>query len=209
MKITVPTDKTIQIECVNSAPVQKSDRILQVVEHPRDNEGKFASGGNSGGTAMQKVKIKKSDLDKLKVSKITGNKLEKYSGESLKDKAVDYYKKELQGKSVNNPNIGKIEFSHKGLGKYETSIRNDDRAKMVVALPDIVQSDIVVVENPKIKKDNIVKYYRTYYPVEIGGEKRIASALIEEHANGRLFYNLNDDASKYIEIENSGRPSNI
>ena len=211
------TDRVIQIEHTNSAPVKKNGRTLKLVcelqnttdangaEHDPGNGQFTGDGGGSGQSAVrEKVKVKKSDIEKLTPSKISGNELNKYSGNTLREKAVDYYKKELQGKPIKNPKLGEIEFTGWGRDKFHWSATTENRAKAITALPDIVKSE-VVKEIPMYKErnDGIVKFYRTYQPIELSGKKYIASALIGEDKQGRKFYNLNEDSGNYIELENS------
>ena len=135
---------------------------------------------------------------------ITGNELGEYSSfKELRSKAVKYYKDNLQGKVIDNPELKGILFSRVGIDKFVSSYATENKFKMVVALEDIVKTGKYEgsQELTKPRTDGIVKFHRISKTVRMEGKSYNTSLLIGEDKNGRRFYNLNDNVEESFKDE--------
>lgn len=159
-------------------------------EHPRDEDGKFTSGTSYYNENTQTIELKGDELGK--------------SEYEIREKAVDYYKTNLQGKTVSNDELGDILFSRVGLNKLKTNSADINKLKVLPAIPDIIQhgkyqgSEDLEHE----RNDGIAKFHRINGDVSVGEQKENMSVLIAEDVNGNRFYNLNHKSYK---AENSSR----
>ncbi|MDR3244667.1 MAG: hypothetical protein LBT79_07965 [Elusimicrobiota bacterium] len=155
-------------------------------------EGKWTTEGGSSATAEDKGAIETESI-----ISITGNELGEYSNiEDLRDKAVTYFRDNLQGKIVKNADIGEVLFSWNRFKKYKSASANPIKLKMVVALKDIIQYGQGREIEMKKKHKEFSKLYRIDHVVEIGEKKYEASVLIGEDEYGKKFYNLMPDKSE-------------
>lgn len=156
-------------------------------KHPRDNDGRFSSWAS-----------------------LTGKELGSYKSiKELRQKAVDYYKNNLQGTTVKNKNLGSVLFSGKGLRKFIASSADEVKLKMILAIPSIIEKgEYSGAEKPShTRTDSIVKFHRIGMKVFLGGKKYRASVLVGEDAAGNKFYNLNPDAEHYVKDETPRIPA--
>lgn len=150
----------------------------------RDDEGKFSSKVGSSKTIS-----------------ITGNELGDYKDiKELRQKAADYYRANLQGKSATHPELGKVFFTGKGKSKFLSSSADENKLKMICAVKGIIENGKASEpEAPKHpRKDGIVKFYRISHVVEMGKDYTV-SVLIGEDEAGNKFYNLNPYSEDYID----------
>lgn len=171
------------------------DEDFKESDHPRDKSGKFTSGSNSTQSPKEEGSEKKS-----KPIEITGKEIGNYKDiKELRQKAIDYYKKNLQGTYAHNKELGKIFFSGKGLHKFISSSGEETKLKMIVILKNIIETgkEIIPEEPLHERKDGIVKFYRINNEVKMDGKKYRTSALIGEDEQGNKFYNLNEDVDKW------------
>jgi phage-related protein (TIGR01555 family) len=207
------TGKGVQVERANSKSVKKNflnfirvfrNNVTDANGAVHDGDGKFTGNSGSGKskTDAPKFDVKKSDLAKIKPANLNGNELESFAGNTLQEKAVDYYKRKLQKTTVKNPVLGEVGFSRKGANKLEGTLVSDERAKMVPAIPDILKSNIIKTETPDHdhQKDGIVKFHYVYGKVNMDGKEHLVAVNVFEDKFGHKFYNLNDEAEKYINI---------
>lgn len=132
---------------------------------------------------------------------ITGNELGDYKDiKELRQKAVDYYKNNLQGKTVKHPELGEVLFSGKGLRKFISSSANEEKIKMLPSVSSIIkQGEYQSEEKPSHQReDGIIKFHRISNTVNMAGKKYQASVLVGEDKAGNKFYNLNPYADEYI-----------
>ena len=121
----------------------------------------------------------------------------------LREKAKNYYKDQIQFTHANNPKLGKVFFTNKGLDKFISSSANENKLKMMFALRDIINTGKYEGTEPpkKERTDGVVKFHRISKTVKIGKETFKTSTLIAEDAQGNKFYNLNPNADEYIKDE--------
>ena len=168
------------------------DIVGTMDENPNHSSknGQFISGGGTG---------KKNETGSQKGAssapiEITGNELGDYKDiKELRQKAVDYYKNNLQGKTVKHPELGEVLFSRKGRNKYEAFSGNPGKLKMVVALSDIVsKGKYLGPENlHKKRNDGAIRFHRLQKNVKVGQEdQKSVQVIIWEDKNGNKFYDL-------------------
>ena len=135
---------------------------------------------------------------------LTGKELGEYKdAKELRQKAVDYYKANLQGKTVKHPKLGEILFSRPGMNKFINSGADEVKIKMITALPTIIEKgEYVGEEKPEHDKNGtILKFHRIKNTVELEGKTHKVSVLIWEDRQGNKFYNLNPYAEEYQKVE--------
>lgn len=168
--------------------------------HSPEN-GRFVSGGGTGGKTEKKETQGQTRGEPVH---LTGEELGPYKDiKELRQKAVDYYKNNLQGKTVKHPQLGEVLFSGKGLKKFINSGADERKIKMVSALPEMIKTGKYLGAEPPEhnKKGAIVKYHRIGNTVKLAGKDYKVSVLIWEDRNGNKFYNLNPYAEEYIKEE--------
>lgn len=120
----------------------------------------------------------------------------------LRTAARDFYANHLAGRSVENPTLGKIEFSNRGLGKAISSSANPLKLQAFAAVEDVLKNGTVVRSEPNSapgKTRAIVAYHYVEAPVEIGGTVHRVGVTVEEHADGKLYYNHNLPDQRYFQ----------
>ncbi|MDR1397020.1 MAG: DUF2213 domain-containing protein [Desulfarculales bacterium] len=154
-------------------------------DHKRDDQGKFAAQDGSGQSTT-----------------ITGNELGEYKNvKELRQKAVDYYKNNLQGKPAHRDDIGEIRFSDKGLDKTIHLSANEDKLLMFPALKGIVETGKLGKEEAlnHPRKDGIVAFIPVTKTVDFKGKPKEVEVLLGKDAFGKLYYNLYLDNSRQAE----------
>ena len=95
-------------------------------DHPRDETGKFTSGGNS--TFYNET---------TKTIELKGNELGSTEDE-IRENGVKYFKENYQGKKFDNPELKGILFSRAGLNKLKSNSADIEKIKAITELKDIV-----------------------------------------------------------------------
>lgn len=161
-------------------------------EHPRDNDGKFTSGGNS--TFYNEA---------TKTIELQGNELGSTEDE-IRENGLKYFKENYQGKKFDNPELKGVLFSRAGLNKLKSNSADIEKIKAIPALKDIIEKGKYQgsedLAHPR--QDGIIKFHRINHDVSINGQKENMSVLIGEDRDGNRFYNLNN---RTYTAENSSR----
>ncbi len=161
-------------------------------DHPRDETGKFTSGGNSTfyNEATKTIELKGDELGS--------------TDEEIRENGLKYFKENYQGKKFDNPELKEILFSNPSIKKFYTSSADIHKIKAIPALKDIIEKGKYQgsedLAHPR--HDGIIKFHRINHNVSIDGHKENMSVLIGEDKNGNKFYNLNHRTYK---AENSSR----
>lgn len=157
--------------------------------HSPEN-GRFVSGGGTG----KKTETGAEQGASSEPVEITGNELGDYKDiKELRQKAVDYYKSNLQGKTVKHPELGEVLFSRKGRNKYEAFSGNPGKLKMVIALSDIVSKGEYLGPEDLHKKrnDGAIRFHRIQKDVQVGKDNpKSVQVIVWEDKNGNKFYDL-------------------
>jgi hypothetical protein len=190
-----------------SAVIKKAeDIIFNETEHPRDKKGQFKGCSNRGKAGKKTAVEAAAQTDKpqkrmSEVIKITGQELGEYKDiKDLREKAVKYYKDNLQGTKVIKKELGEVLFSRKGLKKFNNTSPSEYKLKMVAAIKDVIKKGEYKgrEELTKERDDGIIAFHRVNSLVSILDSKPFeVSVIIYEDEYGNKFYNLNDDVEAY------------
>lgn len=125
---------------------------------------------------------------------IDGKELGDYSSiEELREKAVNFYKEHLQGKTAKNPVLGDILFSRKGRDKYEAFSADPNKLKMIVGIKKLIETstDVKSEDLHKPRKDGAVRFHRISGEIKVGENPATkVKILVWEDRNGNKFYDL-------------------
>jgi len=157
-----------------------------------DDDGRFVGpGGGSGKAAADKAKAEpKADNE---IIEIEGDELGEYTDiKELREKALSYYKKTYQGRTVVREGLGDVRFSLKGIDETTKWDRDGDRLKTLPALEKIILTGkIGVEEDPKHpRKDGIIKFIPVTKTIQFAGKPRDVEVLLGKDRQGKLFYEL-------------------
>lgn len=131
---------------------------------------------------------------------LTGNELGEHKDiKVLRQKAADYYRDHLQGKTVEHPELGKILFSGKGLKNIVSSSGNENKLKLIPSLYEIIKNGEYAgsedLAHPRT--DGIIKFHRINNAVSLDGKNYKVSVLIGEDEQHNKFYNFNEDVDAW------------
>lgn len=134
--------------------------------------------------------------DKTPNIEIKGDELGNIANVSeLRKVAKEFYRSNLQGKKVVNPNVGEILFTLKGAKKALVTSADTRKVRLFPKLREIVETaDFIRSEDVRsIRKDDIVKFHYLSNKVLLDGKPFDVFVTIGEDARGKLFYNINED----------------
>lgn len=145
-------------------------------DHPRDDDGKFGKGGG---------KAKEGKLV-LTGTELGGKDLEP---SVLRNKAKEYYKNNLAGTKVKNPELGEIEFSSGGFRKPVSLSADIRKLQLFPALKEIIaKGKLIKSEDDRYKRANVDKFYTLLSPVTLNGENIKVRVSIRKDSTGKLYY---------------------
>lgn len=135
----------------------------------------------------------------LPVAKITGEEVGIYRGN--RDFYIkicrEWYRRNLQGKKVNNPILGTINFYGKAFGETLSKVRHPIHGnildlKYLAAVKDILEKSVdIVPESPNhLRKDTISRFYTVYGYVKIKGSIEKIKVMVAEDREGKKYYCL-------------------
>ena len=188
----------------------------------RQNKLRFENAGKNPANNGWFQKNGELDKSKFYATSLTGNEMGRYTDlKDLRTKALDYYKKNLQGTSVKNEVLGNIRIG-KGLTDNDIALTGNGRRKMsttsakaekllaVRYLKEIIEgSNFVTEANSNKEKHSGENFYYIHSALNVNGEKRYIVVTARELSNKELiYYNHNVFAeSEYKKIEDALRPS--
>lgn len=138
------------------------------------------NGGKHGGSSGKEISL-------------TGKELGDYKDvKELRQKAVDYYKANLQGKTAHRDDVGEIRFSRKGRGETFSFSANPDKLLLVPALRDIIEKGELGKEEAlnHPRKDGIVAFVPVTKTVNLKGRPQEVEVLLGKDENGNLYYDM-------------------
>lgn len=125
-------------------------------------------------------------------AEITGKEVERTLGRNLQERAINWMRANLQGKTFRNDSTGwDISVGRKGINKAMSHGAKDSHARSVPAIPSLLKNAVLVAsEQNKSAKDrmDIAAVHHFYAPFVIGGEKFIARMVVKETRSGQKFY---------------------
>lgn len=144
-------------------------------------------------------------------SEITGKEIERTLGRTLQEKATNWMRLNLQGKSFENDATGwDIAVGRKGINKAMSHGARDVHARSVAAIPDLLKHAILVASEPNNKtvdRMDIAAVHHFYAPFRMGGEVYIARMVVKETRGGQRFYDY--DTSDVIRPTNQGADAHL
>lgn len=148
------------------------------------------------------IHFKDGEIDKGNIGQevsITGEELGAWKDvKELRQKAVDYYKANLQGKPAHRDDVGEIRFSRKGRDEMEAYSADPDKLLMVPALRTIIETGELGTEEKckHPRKDGIVAFVPVTKKVNFKGEEREVEVLLGKDQRGNLYYDLFLDGAR-------------
>ncbi|WP_334157925.1 hypothetical protein [Oryzomicrobium sp.] len=122
--------------------------------------------------------------------------------QDIRAAAKDYYAQHLAGKVVRHPGLGEIAFTKRGLKKALSSSANPLKLRLFAALPDLLASGELVrtQENRHAETHpNIKRYHWLRGSVLVDGKPVTVEVNVEEHADGKLYYNHALPGNEYFQ----------
>ena len=151
--------------------------------------------------------LKKEGIDETKIRfyhyhefkntiKLTGKEFGEYNDiKELREKAINYYEKNIQGKIIEHFELGKIFFTGKGIDKIRLSSAKDYKLQLIYKLFQIIESAKLNNIKPsyETRKDEISKFYYLTNKISIEGKLYDLWITICEDIHGNKFYNINEN----------------
>ena len=129
---------------------------------------------------------------------MTGDEFGEYKDiKELRKKARDYYKNNLQGTSVENPILFKvnltdcsIDFTKRGIDKAISTSAKEHKLLLIRHLPDLIKNATRVSarENKKTKRA-ASQYTYLYATAKIDGKEQPVEITVFTDTNGNRYYN--------------------
>jgi 4-diphosphocytidyl-2-C-methyl-D-erythritol kinase len=120
---------------------------------------------------------------------------------SLRKAAINYYKKNIQGQTINHSYLGEVQFSNKGIKKIINSSADGTKLKFLPKLKEIIEKgEISKLHQPiKHRTDGIIGFRYIKTLINLNEEYKTVIVNIAQNAFGHLFYNLNYEA-KIVDV---------
>lgn len=153
---------------------------------------------------------------------ITGSEMGSYKDVSdLRNKAVAWYRNNLQGTTAYNPTIGEIRlgkgiqqsnigFNSKGRGKMKVTSAKPEKLLATRYLKELIENNAFVTEaDGQKEKHNGEHFYYIHGALNINGKRQYIVINVKESADNVLnYYNHNVfNENEYKKIEDALRPS--
>ena len=126
-------------------------------------------------------------------ARITGEEIAPHDADltTLRQAASEFYRANLQGRAVRNPDLGEISFTGRGLSKARSSSANPLKLRLFAALEQVIKNGKVVASGTNeatARKPNVARYHWIEAPVRVGSATHLLRVNIEER-NGHFYYN--------------------
>lgn len=182
------------------------DFVKEITSLSRGGGINWADGSGVGSKAktlasdIHKGEVSKSDVIGEPVS-IDANRLPDHAGDpkALRKFADQYYKQNLLGRSVSNPDIGEVQFTRKGLEKSRATSANPLKSQLIPYLPEIISSArlISTTENRAGRPgDNVKQWHWLETDADVKGIPHRLGVTVFEDDRGNKYYNLNVEISE-------------
>lgn len=126
---------------------------------------------------------------------------------ALRKAAADCYQQQLAGQVFHNDTLGDINFAKRGLKKAISSSANPDKLRLFAALPDLIQHGEYLGWQENTQPDtrpSIKAYHWIEGKVALGDETVTVRVTVEEHQDGKLYYNHTLSGREYFQEEKGG-----
>lgn len=184
----------------------KLDEVLPVEEKQsiKENISRTISNTSETDTAIKQNKQNKNNEQETEATKeknvvtVTGDEFGKYVDlKDLRQKAKTYYKEHLQGTSVENSILGRvnlpdntIDFTRRGISKSVSTSAKENKLLLIKYLPDLIRNatDISSNKNQKNKREAIQYSYLKSKAIIDGKEQNVEITIFTD-VNGNKYYN--------------------
>lgn len=125
-----------------------------------------------------------------------------YSGsqKNIKKQLVDWYRKNLQGKTIKNPYLGEVYFTSKGIYEFGGKSLSGQKAVLLHTIKQIVEKGLLIGSKEETgRKDGVVKFYFLQGKILLDGKEAVLQADIAEDRSGKKFYYLSQIENKNAE----------
>ncbi len=139
-------------------------------KHPRDKDGRFGAGGGST------IKITTKPIADIKFER---------------KKAMQWYKNNLQGKTITHPALGNIKFTRRG-GEHSLHNCAEKKLALIPHLPQLIENGKCSGWQPlkHERNDGFVAFAVITNKVQINATTTPVGCFIAKDANGNIFYDL-------------------
>lgn len=180
---------------------KKLDEALPIEEKQsiKENISRTISNTSEINTTIEQNNEQETEATKEKnVVTVTGNEFGKYVDlKDLRQKAKTYYKEHLQGTSVENSILGRvnlpdntIDFTRRGISKSVSTSAKENKLLLIKYLPDLIRNatDISSNKNQKNKREAIQYSYLKSKAIIDGKEQNVEITIFTD-VNGNKYYN--------------------
>lgn len=123
---------------------------------------------------------------------------------TLRKAAKTFFTNNLAGRVINNASLGAISLTKRGMNKALSTSANPMKLRLMAALPELLANGEVVrtQENafPETHQ-NIKRYHWLRGTVDLNGEPVTVEVNVEEHADGKMYYNHTLPGREYFQNE--------
>ena len=119
-------------------------------------------------------------------------------------KTHDWFKENLQGKTIHRDGLGDISISYRSWKKLRQGIKmNPLKARLFPAIPAILQNGEYRGRQPiyKTRNDGIVAFHFVVGNVDLAGQSIPVAVSVGEMADGKLVYNLTENPERFYNEE--------
>jgi len=148
------------------------------------------------------------------VASLTGEEIAPHDADikTLRTRTKDWYAANLAGMVVHHPHVGDVQFNNRGLRKMLSSSANPVKLQLVYVLPQIISGGTWVRSLDNRNADthpNIVRYHWIRGDVLLNGESMAVEVNVEEHKDGKLYYNHTLPGNEYFQESVQARNPSI
>jgi len=119
----------------------------------------------------------------------------------IKEKLVQWYKKNLQGTFATNPELGEVAFTRAGISEVKGKALSEKRAYLLTAAKNVIEQGSVIGEHAEQNNpQGIKKFYFVQGKVKLDGLPVIMQVDVAEDGRGKKFYYVSE-----IKTNNAGR----
>lgn len=144
----------------------------------------------------------------IEITRITGEELGAERGAGLARAAVQWARKNLQGKKFKNMDTGwDIGIGRKGINKTTSHAAKQDHARSIVAIPGLLHRAVKVATEPNNDTNELATVpwvHHFYAPLQINAREYEAKLVVKETNEGHRFY----DHDLFDEISPDELPAN-
>lgn len=132
--------------------------------------------------------------------------------QDLREAAKRYFENTILNNSIIHPVLGEIQLTNRGLKKALSSSANPLKLRLFAALPELLAHGDLVRSQDNVysdKQPNIKRYHWLRGNVMIGDKPVSVEVNVEEHTDGKLYYNHTSPGQEYFQSGAQARSPSI